>query len=180
MRTFTVPEVRRPTRPRQAAAVLCCLLCLAGCEKVGDQVSELYDSKLPLDQPEDWWHQLQGGMIAEQRPPPPGVADPYPNLDLVPPRPTPTDAATRRKLLADLAAQRDSTKQAVAQQPIVWPVPGAPTPPQPASPQAGIVPGGGVPGGSAICGAAGGSSPEASFRRSSLRRRPLQRPIPAT
>ena len=95
MRTFRGPETRARTRPRQVAAVLVCLVSLAGCEKVGDQVSNFYDSKLPLDQPEDWWHQLQGGMIAEQRPPPPGAADPYPNLDQVPPRPTPTDAATQ-------------------------------------------------------------------------------------
>ncbi len=135
MWTFRGPESRRRTGSRQVAAVLACLLCLAGCESVGNTISDAYDSKLPLDQPEDWWHQLQGGMIAQQRPPPPGATDPYPNLDLVPPRPTPTDAVTRHRLLAQLAAQRDLARQTVAQQPIVWPVPGAPTPPQPAQAQ---------------------------------------------
>ncbi len=30
----------------------------------------------PLDTPIAWWHNLQGGVIAEQRPPPPGVDAP--------------------------------------------------------------------------------------------------------
>jgi len=111
-------------------AVLGCLL-LGGCETV----QEAYDSKLTLEEPVDWWHQLQGGEIAQQRPPPPGVADPYPNLGQIPARPTPTDPATRRALLAQLAGTRDRTKQEAAQEPIVWPVPDAPKVPaaQPAS-----------------------------------------------
>jgi len=109
-------------------AVLGCLL-LTGCETV----QEAYDSKLTLEGPVDWWHQLQGGQIAEQRPPPPGVTDPYPNLGQIPARPTPMDPATRRALLTRLAAQRDRTKQEAAQEPIVWPVPDSPKPPAPAS-----------------------------------------------
>ena len=30
--------------------------------------------------PVSWWHDLQGGKIAEERPPPPGADQPYPNL----------------------------------------------------------------------------------------------------
>lgn len=77
------------------------------------------DSKLSLDTPIDWWHDLQGGRIAADRPPPPGVNDPYPNLAEVPPRPTPTDATTRRTLTAQLASERDRTERAAARDPIV-------------------------------------------------------------
>ena len=110
--------------------LLGCLLGFAGCERVGDRISEIYDSKLPLDEPVDWWHQLQGGVIAQERPPPPGITDPYPNFSAVPPRPTPTSPADRRALLARLAAQRDATQQLAHEEPVVWPVPGAPTAPQ--------------------------------------------------
>jgi len=80
------------------------------------------DSKLTLDTPIGWWHDLQGGKIAEVRPPPPGVTDPYPNLSQVPPRPTPTDAATRRALAAQLVAERDRTQREATQDPLVLPV----------------------------------------------------------
>ena len=62
-------------------------------------MEQFYDSKLTLDQPMDWWHQLQGGSIASERPPPPGITDPYPNLARVPAKPVPTDAATRAGLV---------------------------------------------------------------------------------
>lgn len=81
------------------------------------------DSKLTLDTPISWWHDLQGGKIAEVRPPPPGVTDPYPNLSQVPPRPTPTDPATRRALAARLIAERDRTRQEAIQEPLVLPAP---------------------------------------------------------
>ena len=97
---------------------LVCVLALAGCERLG----RLTDTESPFDTPVDWWHQLQGGMIAEDRPPPPGVSDPYPNLGQVPPRPTPTDAATRRALTARLASQRDVARREAAQDPIT-PIP---------------------------------------------------------
>ncbi len=81
------------------------------------------DSKLTLDTPIGWWHDLQGGKIAEVRPPPPGVTDPYPNLSQVPPRPTPTDPVTRRALAARLIAERDRTRQEATQDPLVLPAP---------------------------------------------------------
>jgi hypothetical protein len=43
--------------------------------------------------PVSWWHDLQGGKIAEERPPPPGADQPYPNLASVPPKP---EAPARR------------------------------------------------------------------------------------
>src|SRR5262249_55134774 len=55
------------------------LLALAGCSSMD---------------PVNWWHSLEGGRIAEERPPPPNADAPYPNLSEVPSRPTPTDAAT--------------------------------------------------------------------------------------
>lgn len=98
-------------------AALVLMALLPGCERV----AQFYDTRLPLDTPMDWWHELQGGQIAEQRPPPPGVTDPFPNFGQVPARPTPTDAATRRALSARLAAERDRTERDGVRNPIVPP-----------------------------------------------------------
>lgn len=92
-------------------------------------VERMSDSKLTLDTPIGWWHDLQGGKIAEVRPPPPGVDDPYPNLSQVPPRPSPTDPATRRALAARLVAERDRTRREATQDPLVLPAPAAPAAP---------------------------------------------------
>ncbi len=101
------------------------LLGVAACT---GSVERMSDSRLTLDTPIDWWHDLQGGKIAEVRPPPPGVDDPYPNLSKVPPRPTPTDSATRRALAARLVAERDRTRQEATQDPLVLPAPAAAVP----------------------------------------------------
>ena len=101
------------------------LLSMAACT---GSVERMSDSRLTLDTPIDWWHDLQGGKIAEVRPPPPGVDDPYPNLSQVPPRPTPTDSATRRALAARLVAERDRTRQEATQDPLILPAPVAATP----------------------------------------------------
>ena len=54
------------------------------------------------------WRQLEGGRLAEERPPAPRADDPYPNLGSVPARPATTAAATRAGIAAALAAdQRD-------------------------------------------------------------------------
>ena len=132
MQTSRHSERSHRARLPQAAA-LCCLALIAGCSSV----ESFYDSKLSLDQPIDWWHQLQGGEIAEQRPPPPGINDPYPNLSQVPPRPTPTDPATRRALITQLTAERNRANQLAAQDPITFPTA---APPKPAA-VAGSVPG---------------------------------------
>lgn len=98
-------------------ALLTVALFLPACSKIGQP----RDSKLTLDTPIGWWHDLQGGKIAEVRPPPPGVDDPYPNLGQVPGRPVMTDAATRRALAARLASERDRTQREATQDPLVLP-----------------------------------------------------------
>jgi outer membrane protein OmpA-like peptidoglycan-associated protein len=87
--------------------------------------------------PVAWWHQLQGGVIASQRPPPPGVTDPYPNLASVPPRPPPPNAGEQTAIAAGLDVDRVTAEQAAAQDPLPQPhaatAPAAPaTPPPPA------------------------------------------------
>lgn len=120
METFQSAQPTFRTVARQAALVIGCLMLLNGC----GGVEEFYDSKLSLDAPVDWWHQLQGGPIANERPPPPGITDPYPNLARVPAQPVPTDAATRAGLSAQLAGQRDQARLLAAQDPVVFPPPG--------------------------------------------------------
>lgn len=112
-------QVSLPRNNGARAAVLLLALAAAGCS----DIERFSDSKLTIETPIDWWHDLQGGKIADIRPPPPGVADPYPNLGQVPARPTPTDATTRRALAARLAAQRDLTQREATQEPLVLPVP---------------------------------------------------------
>ena len=93
---------RASPQAARAAGLLCVAMALAtlamgtlaGCESV----ERFYDTRLPVGDAVDWWHRQQGGVIASERPPPPGVGDPYPNLATVPARPTPTDAASRRAL----------------------------------------------------------------------------------
>ena len=121
MRTFRPSQTTVRTTWRQVRALSCCLVLLGGCS---GSVEEFYDSKLSLDNPVDWWHQLQGGPIANERPPPPGITDPYPNLARVPAKPVPTDAATRNGLAAQLAGQRDRARLLAAQDPVVFPPPG--------------------------------------------------------
>ena len=118
-----------PTRPGargqvmvflQICAKLTLLLVALSAAACGG-IERASNSKLTLDTPIEWWHDLQGGKIAEVRPPPPGVGDPYPNLGQVPPRPIVTDAATRRALAARLASERDRTQRDAAQDPLVLP-----------------------------------------------------------
>lgn len=127
-------------------ALLLVAATLPGCSGI----ERANDSKLSVDTPVDWWHGLQGGKIADVRPPPPGVTDPYPNLGQVPPRPTLTDAATRRALAARLVAERDRTQREATQDPLVLPATAvapasappsfgaAPRPVQPADPGASV------------------------------------------
>ena len=96
-------------------------MLLAGCSGTGSvtgAVERANGSKLTQEGPLDWWHDLQGGRIAEGRPPPPGATDPYPNLSQVPAKPTLTDPAVRRALTAQLAAERDRTARQAVQDPI--------------------------------------------------------------
>ena len=130
---------RHTARAGQATAcrllALGALVLLPGCESV----EQFYSTRLPVGGAIDWWHGLQGGVIAQQRPPPPGASEPFPNLATVPSPPTPTDPATRRLLAARLASARDLTVRDAAQDPINSPAPPpAPTTqaPPPATPMA--------------------------------------------
>jgi outer membrane protein OmpA-like peptidoglycan-associated protein len=82
----------------------------------------------PLDTPVSWFHDLEGGVIAEQRPPPPGVGMPYPKLVSVPARPTLPDAKYRDALEEKLLAERDRTERIAAHAPVEPPVLGPPSP----------------------------------------------------
>ena len=104
----------------------------------------------PLGPAVDLYHNLQGGEIAQQRPPPPGAHDPYPNLGTIPARPAAPDILTEQHRDDQLAAERDAATRAAAGSPLVVrpavPVskpgaskpgaskPGATTPPQPPAP----------------------------------------------
>lgn len=71
--------------------------------------------------PVTWWHALQGGQIAEQRPPPPGATDPYPNLASVPDRPAPLDPNIRKAVDQGLIADRANAQHEAAAAPIADP-----------------------------------------------------------
>jgi len=71
--------------------------------------------------PVTWWHDLQGGKIAEQRPPPPGADEPYPNLATVPPKPPEPDRAALANIANALIADRTNTQHADAAAPIADP-----------------------------------------------------------
>ncbi len=97
-----------------------------------------------VDTPVGWWHQLQGGAIAEQRPPPPGVDDPYPAIGTTPAHPPPlASVELRRSVTASLLRQRNLTTRLDAADPIPDPVA---TPPAARPPgAAGTPPASGVP-----------------------------------
>jgi outer membrane protein OmpA-like peptidoglycan-associated protein len=82
------------------------LLCVAGC-------ANYHNSG-----PEAWWHETIGGKISEQRPPPPGDKDPFPNLATVPPKPPPIDTASWNRTTAGLITDRINARQAAAVAPI--------------------------------------------------------------
>jgi hypothetical protein len=101
------------------------LLTLAGCDSRGpNQALDLY-------------HGLEGGPIADQRPPPPGNELPYPQIGTMPTRPLAADLAAQQRISDSLAAQRDSAQAAAAQNPVkALPPPPAPPKPPPADPNA--------------------------------------------
>jgi outer membrane protein OmpA-like peptidoglycan-associated protein len=71
--------------------------------------------------PVTWWHDLQGGKIAEDRPPPPGADQPYPNLASVPPKPPEPDRAALAKIANALIADRTNTQRLNAAAPLADP-----------------------------------------------------------
>jgi outer membrane protein OmpA-like peptidoglycan-associated protein len=90
------------------------VLALAGCDDIDAQ-------------PIQWWHNLQGGAIAQQRPPPPGGADPWPNLGPIPAKPAALPAGARDQVAQSLAVDQ-ATAQAIAVDAPLAPAPTAPTP----------------------------------------------------
>lgn len=119
------------------------LALLSGCGSVPTSIN-----------PVSWWHDLQGGAIAEQRPPPPGAADPYPNLATVPVRPAFTDAASRNRVTEGLVADRAHAQYEQARSPL----------PDPSSPSAspGLF-GGGTPSPAAASASSGAKTPKAAM-----------------
>ena len=88
----------------------------------------------PVLTPVAWWHDLQGGAIAADRPPPPGADLPYPHIYSIPPKPVLPSAALRDTVQARLAQERDDTERLAAHDPIV--VTAVPPPPAPLPPPA--------------------------------------------
>jgi outer membrane protein OmpA-like peptidoglycan-associated protein len=95
---------------------LVCAMSVVGCSIGGC-------SNNPTSGPVAWWHDAIGGKIAEQRPPPPGSNDPYPNLATVPARPPQASTAEWNQRTAGLVTDRIKADQAAA----LAPIPGAPT-----------------------------------------------------
>ncbi len=94
-----------------------------------------------IDAPVGWWHQLEGGAIAEQRPPPPGVNDPYPKVGTTPAHaPAIASLDLRHSVTTDLLRQRNLANRLDANDPIPVAVarPAKPAAaPAPAAPAAG-------------------------------------------
>ncbi len=104
-------------------ATLVLALALGGCANgVGS-----YD-------PVAWWHDLEGGRIAQERPPPPGINAPYPNLATIPAKPQPLSATARTEASDSLLADRANGDFTLAQPLAV--APATPTPPPAPSPDA--------------------------------------------
>jgi outer membrane protein OmpA-like peptidoglycan-associated protein len=72
----------------------------------------------PSLNPVNWWHGLEGGKIAEQRPPPPAADQPYPNLASVPAKPEAPDKETMKKLTEALVADRSNAHYAAEAAPL--------------------------------------------------------------
>ncbi len=105
------------------------LSLLGGCSQVPDRIN-----------PVEWWHGLQGGAIAEQRPPPPGADQAYPNLASVPAKPASPDLKMHQQIADNLAAARAQAQYAAAQAPLANASPPAPPSPGGAVPAGGSAP----------------------------------------
>jgi outer membrane protein OmpA-like peptidoglycan-associated protein len=96
----------RHRQARIGLAALTSLAWLGGCSN--------YHSRGP----EAWWHESIGGKISQQRPPPPGDNDPYPNLATVPHAPAKPDTAAWNRMTAGLITDRINAREAAALAPI--------------------------------------------------------------
>ncbi len=116
MRPASPVPVTGGRRGVQGARLACwgalgALLALSGC------------AGRDIGTPVDWWHDLEGGRIAQERPAPPRADAPYRNLAEVPARPVADDPAARGAIVAALSGdQRDAAYGAT-----IAPLP-APTP----------------------------------------------------
>ncbi len=126
------PYGRRAARLRQATSRLAGSALLAGLVGCG--------SNGPLGRPlgsaVDFYHGLEGGAIAGQRPPPPGADDPYPNLGAIPARPPAPDITAQQRIADRLAAQRDAAEADASKSPLA----AAPSRPPPAPPKPSAAP----------------------------------------
>lgn len=72
-----------------------------------------------VETPAAWWHHLEGGRIAEDRPPPPGLGQPYPLIGTTPTRPPELPAAQERIALTNtLVDQRNAALRRDADNPL--------------------------------------------------------------
>ncbi len=102
----------RISGPAARVTVLALLAPLSGC-----------GHRDVVDTPVAWWHQLEGGAIAQQRPPPPGVDDPYPKIGTTPAAaPQVASVALRQATTAELIEQRNLSARLNAHDPLPPPV----------------------------------------------------------
>jgi outer membrane protein OmpA-like peptidoglycan-associated protein len=128
--------------------------------------------------PVGWWHQREGGKIAEERPPPPGANQPYPNMSTVPARPTPPNQDEMKKLTEALVADRTNAQHAAQSAPLADPSSPTASPSlfgvgtAPPPPPAGVVSQSGAP-------ATGSASPVANVASASMPAVSAPAPSPA-
>lgn len=104
----------------RSAASATALLLLAGCSATPKAIN-----------PVSWWHGLEGGAIAQDRPPPPRANAPYPHIAAAPTRPAGMPDWEWQDLQKTLAAQGAAAHSYAAQNPI---------PPLPQSPNGAATP----------------------------------------
>ena len=114
-------RVQPTVTSHQPGAVLglALLLVLGGCSDVPNRVN-----------PVSWWHDLEGGQIAQYRPPPPNPNAPFPKIADQPARPAGMPDWEWSQLSATLAATRASAQTYAAANPIPT-LPQTPAPPPP-------------------------------------------------
>lgn len=120
------PGRRQAARAGMAVALL---LGLGGCQTLSDI------------NPLTLYHGLEGGPIADARPPPPNADQPYPNLANTPDKPADPDALVRGQVAAGLIADRAHAQYEASVTPLPPPANGPPVsrgapPPLKADPEA--------------------------------------------
>ena len=110
----TGAQARGVTKTRQVAIRGSAMLLTAGWLLAGCSS----DSSI---NPISWWHRQEGGVIARQRPAPPGADQPYPNLSTIPAKPTAPDPEALKKLTDALVADRTNAQHAAQAEPLADP-----------------------------------------------------------